>query len=206
MGRRDRRRKRKRSLSKPADPAAWALRTSAEFLTPSALMARKLEQGWHLLGVVGFAGAWRKGSQQLQADARQMLEAEFGRALAQHGDRLVVVSGATNAGVLQLTYAACQRMGIAAMGITAGHALSFDLAPMQFVVPVGQRFGEESPVFLAAIDEMVMLGGGGQSRDEAISAGQRGMLVTVIQGFGGTADELTTAELPGARWLHRSSE
>ncbi len=166
-------------------------------------MARKAAEGWFLLGVVGFAGRWRPGSEQLVADARRMLEAEFARAVEQRGTSLVVVSGATNAGVLELTYAACARMGITAMGITAGQALNFNLAPMHYVTPVGSRFGDESPVFVAAIDELIMLGGGNQSRDEAISAAQRGLPVTVIQGFGGTADALTKLELPHARWLQR---
>ncbi len=203
MGRRDQRRKRKRGQKKLVDPAKWAERTKAEFLTPAELMARKAAEGWYLLGVVGFAGRWRPGSEQLVEHAHTMLTAEFTRLTNTHGQSLVIVSGATDAGVLQLTYAACQTMGITAMGITAGQALNFKLAPMDYVVPVGSRFGDESPVFIAAIDELLMLGGGQQSRDEAIAASHQGLPVTVIQGFGGSADELTTAELPTARWLVR---
>ncbi len=90
------------------------------------------------------------------------------------------------------------------MGITAGQALAYSLAPMQFVVPVGQRFGDESRVFVESIDALVMLGGGAQSRREALAASGRGIPITVIQGFGGAADELTVDEMPEARWLRRS--
>lgn len=181
------------------DVERWRAATDAELLTPDALASRKAASGWHLLGVVGFAGRWRGPVARHKEDARRLLTAELEAARARHGDALVVVSGATDAGVLNLTYAACARLGITAMGITAGQAVELTLAPMRYVVPVGWRFGDESGVFVRSIDGLVMLGGGEQSRRELIAASRRGVPITVIQGFGGSADALTIEELADAR-------
>ncbi len=199
VGRRDTRRKRARERA--PDRARWREKTDAELLAPGELVGRKAAAGWHLLGVVGFAGRWRGPAAAREEDARRLLEREFVAARERHGASLVIVSGATNSGVLNLTYAACERLGITAMGITAGQALAYSLAPMQYVIPVGQRFGDESPLFVESIDALVMLGGGAQSRREALAASGRGIPITVIQGFGGAADELTAEELPRARWV-----
>ncbi|HEU5098899.1 MAG TPA: hypothetical protein VFU22_07770, partial [Roseiflexaceae bacterium] len=122
-----------------------------------------------------------------------------------YGDRLVVASGATNEGVLRLAYEVCAFLSITAMGIAPDQALDFPLGQMQYVLPFGRAFGDESPVFVRTIDELLVLGGGPQSRREVFAAAEAGQPMTIIQGFGGIADQLSCADLPAARFVRRIS-
>ncbi len=117
---------------------------------------------------------------------------------------MLMVSGATDRGVLHLAYAECAALSIRCGGVTAEEALRLRLAPMELVVSGGRRFGEESWIFVETADEFVMLGGGAQSHEEARMAAAQGKVVTVIRGFGGAADAVTLEEVPSARFVERS--
>ena len=188
--------------------ATWAAKAGgATVLTARGFQDWRAQGGWFVLGVMGFAGAWHRSGlsgpalEAYIADMRRAIGAELDRLQALHGARLAVASGATNLGVLQVTYALCAARGICAVGIAPSAVLRYTLAPLQVVVPVGRRFGDESEVFVQGCDAFLLVGGGAQSDREARMAHLRERPITVIQGFGGAADALSAAELPGARWV-----
>ncbi|EDM79497.1 hypothetical protein PPSIR1_35262 [Plesiocystis pacifica SIR-1] len=191
---------RRRRAPKPPEPQAWRAKTEAAFHTPASFAAYKQAQGFALLGVMGYAGSWRrtgKTGAALKAHvaaARAALEAELCAARERHGIKLVMASGATNNGVLELAYDLCVELGILAMGITSGRALAYEVGAMDFVVPVGSRFGDESQDFVELCDEFLVLGGGDQSLAEAEAALAVDKPVRVIVGFGGAADALAARE------------
>jgi len=199
------------STSKPATRssrrAEWRQRTDAEILTDSSFAARKSAEGLYVVGVLGFAGRWERSGLAPDAlaafidEAREFLGRELLRAQQAHGDRLVVCTGATNTGVLQLTYELCSALGIRTMSVAPDRALNYELGPLDFVIPLGEYFGDESEAFVRLGDEFVLLGGGNQSHQEILAAHLAGKPVTIIQGFGGIADELSPADLSNARWV-----
>jgi len=209
MARRDTRRRRQKKQRKAQDLTAWAQKTRAELFSPEGFAERKAEQGFHLLGVMGFAGSWRRSGRKGAAledykDAmREALRMHFVAERERHGDKLVMVSGATNLGVLELAYALCADLTIWAAGVTPDRTLLYEVGEMDFLVPWGQRFGDESDVFVELCDSFLLLGGGPQSERETLAAHARGRPVTIIQGFGGAADGLSAELLPNARFVQR---
>jgi hypothetical protein len=194
--------RRSRSWRAP-NAEAWAAKTSAQQHSPESFAAYKDAQQLFVLGVMGYAGAWRRSGlkgarlETFIADARAALHRSLLAARDQHGRKLVMASGATNIGVLELAYDLCTQLGILAMGITSGRALAYSLGEMQYVVPVGHKFGDESEDFVTLCDAFVVLGGGPQSLHEAELALARGKDVEVIAGFGGAADSLATRTIDG---------
>jgi hypothetical protein len=186
--------------------AEWRQRSSAEVHTEAGFARLKALRGWRLLGVMGFAGRWERSGltgndlSWLVGEARSALRRELARA-RDAGPALHVATGGTNTGVLELVYELCSDLGIPAVGITPDRALNYEVGAMAHVVPVGEFFGDESEAFVALCDEFLLLGGGKQSHRETMAASSMGKLVTVIQGFGGVADELSPETLPAARFV-----
>ena len=106
-------------------------------------------------------------------------------------------------GVPKLVYEACQSLGIAAMGVTSEKAADYELGKMEYLIVEGKDWGDESKTFIDTSDEILVIGGGGQAKREAIAAGSEGKPVTVFQGFGGSADQLSPTDLPGADFVAR---
>jgi hypothetical protein len=192
---------------RPGGRAEWRERTDAEICTESQFADRKSAGRLHVVGVLGFAGRWERSGLRGEAlagfiaEARQALQAELLRCQAAHAERLVVSTGATNTGVLQLTYEVCSAFRIRTMSVAPDRALNYELGPLDYLIPLGNYFGDESDAFVRLCDEFVLLGGGKQSHREILAGHQAGKPVTVIQGFGGIADELGPADLPNARWV-----
>lgn len=174
----------------------WRAKTAAEISKASGFAAWKASGERHVVGVMGYSGAWRRSGLTGPALADYIQRAEDalrGELLARqaaHGDRLVMCSGATDIGVPGLAYALCAQLGITAAGITAGAAIRYRLAAMDRLVVVGRRFGDESAVFISQCDAFVVLGGGPQSARECRLAAEAGKPVTALRGFGGAADAL----------------
>jgi hypothetical protein len=195
----------------PTKPARrrseWRERTAAEVCSPVAFADRKAAGGWHVAGVLGFAGRWERSGRtgddldRFIADARHALTAELVRCRDAHRDRLLVCTGATHTGVLQLTYEICTTLGCKTLSVAPDRALNYELGPLDFVIPLGEAFGDESEWFVHVCDEFILLGGGKQSHREILLAAAQGKAITVIQGLGGVADELTVADLPTARFV-----
>ena len=200
----------------PANPGKTELalklsgKTSAVLVDKQEFLERKSSEGLHVVGVTGFSGQWDSSKvaadPALQADvaaATVMIHQLLMRLREKFGSKLVISTGATMPGVPGLFYEACEHMGIAAMGVACEKAADYTLGKMQYLIIEGADWGSESPTFLETSDEIVMIGGGGQAKREAIAAGASGKSVTVFQGFKGTADSLTAADLPGAVFVKR---
>lgn len=189
--------------------AHWRDHTAAEIVDERRFARLKQGSRLRVVGVVGFARPWCQLGldagvlHQTIADARATLCFELAERQRRYGSRLVVASGATNQGVLSVTYEVCTFLNIAAMGIAPDEALDFGLGRMRYLLPAGARFGDESQIFVRTIDELIVMGGGAQSEREVFAAARAGRPITVIQGFGGIADRLARAALPGARFVQR---
>jgi hypothetical protein len=185
----------------------WKQKTTAQIIDVATFEAIKQREQLHVAGVAGFSGKWEnsplKGEEleKLIADMRLVILQELSRLQTEHGERLIVVSGATNRGVLQLTYEACESLKIRAMGITSDATLKYDVGKMEYLIPIGKDWGEESPAFISLSDEFIIIGGGNQAKREVEAGSQAGKPVTVVRGFGGTADVFTPAEIPNGRFI-----
>src|SRR5262245_29201054 len=191
----------------PSRRSEWRQRTGADVFTEATFAAKKARESLYVVGVMGFAGKWeRSGFAEddllwFVEEARTALRGELLALARSHADRLVVATGGTNSGVLELTYSLCAELGITAMGITPDRALNYELGAMAYVLPVGRYFGDESDVFVRQCDAFLLLGGGKQSQKETLAAAALGKPIVVIQGFGGVADEFTPEQLPAARFV-----
>lgn len=187
------------------DTTRWKKKTEAAVLSPARAAAWKRSANRHIVGVMGFSGAWRRSGLRGEAldnyvnGVHSALRDTFSGRKAEWGARLVMCSGATDIGVPGAAYRICRELNITTMGVTAGAAIRYALAPMAVLVPVGRRFGDESGVFVGLCDAFVLLGGGPQSEAETRAAHQQGKPVTIIRGFGGVADTEGLGALPGVR-------
>ncbi len=190
--------------------ARWASKSTAQFVSGSEFQELKELHGLHVIGVVGFSGQW--SDQKIEADPSLRSDAEAGAAVLRefltqakqrHGSRLVVSSGATMEGVPKIIYSLCEELGIEAMGVTSAKAYDYALGKMRYLIVEGEDWGQESATFLRTSDEIIMMGGGGQAKREAIAASTEGKPVTIFQGFKGTADQLTQEDVKGATFLAR---
>ena len=193
-----------------SERARWATKSTAELLTGAEFAVVKEQLGLHVVGVTGFSGQWAES--KIAADAgikgdvdaaTAVLEAHLADLKSTYGAKLVLSSGATNEGVPKIIYDLCEKLGIDAMGVTSAKAFDYPLGKMKYLIVQGDDWGAESSTFLATSDEILLLGGGGQAKREAIAAESEGKMVTVFQGFKGSADQLTAAELPSATFVAR---
>ena len=195
--------------SNPGD--AWRQRTNAQVLYEGQFATLKIQQQLHIVGIMGFAGSWQRAGLtsaelgQFIRDAQGVLDHEFIRLREHHAHHLVIASGATNDGVLQLVYELCDQLSITAMGIAPSSALGYDLGKMHYLIPFGTHFGDESEVFVRTSDELMLLGGGEQSYREVLMGTAAQIPITIFQGFGGVADQFTPATLPNARFIPRTA-
>jgi hypothetical protein len=187
----------------------WRSHTTAEIVSEQRFAQLKRRFNWHVVGVAGFARPWTQMGlaeadiAQTIADARVSICHELADCQRRYGQRLVIASGATDQGMLKLAYEVCQFLHIIAMGIAPDQALEFPLGRMQYMLPFGTNFGDESQVFVRAIDELIVIGGGRQSERELFAAARVRRPLTIIQGFGGIADQLTPDAVAGARFVKR---
>lgn len=206
---RDKRKARKKVKSYVMDMEAWSAKTDAQLWDEQGFVAYKEAQGLFVLGVMGFAGSWKRSGKQGDVlerwvgAMREALREQFLSWKEEHGDRLVIASGATNLGVLQVTYALCEEMGIWAMGVAPDRVLRYALGKMQHMLPYGKQFGDESGVFLRVSDAFLLLGGGEQSQRETLLGYELGKSVTIVQGFGGVADTFSEEQMSEAVFVRK---
>lgn len=179
----------------------WRGHTRAQVLDGATFGYLRRERGWFVLGVMGYARPFDDPT--AEADAETALAAEFDAAREVHGGRLAVASGASDLGVLAVVYRLCARLRITAIGITCDAGRAHAIASLDWLVPVGARFGDESALFVDSCDAFLVLGGGEQARREAIGGRAQDKPVTLVRGFGGAADALADDGLPGARIVQR---
>ncbi len=102
------------------------------------------------IGVVGYCPPTKYN----QALALQNLEEAFDRVKSDFPDsEIVIVSGATNVGVLAQAYALATQRGFKTGGVACEKAANFELYSMtEQPVIVGANWGAESPVFVNGIE------------------------------------------------------
>ncbi|MCB9547871.1 MAG: hypothetical protein H6706_18785 [Myxococcales bacterium] len=152
-------------------------------LDPAGLVG--VATGARLVGVVGFS---RPLPAERVAAVEAALATSLDEALARGPSWLV--SGATATGVPGLAHAVATRRGVPSVGFTARAALAWPLAPLDWLVIVGEAFGDESAAFVQVCDALVVVGGGPQSAREVAAARARGTPILAWQGLGGVADDL----------------
>lgn len=118
------------------------------------------------IGVVGFSQRYFDHA-AARAHLRRFLTGVLERPEAQQGQP-ELVSGLTNQGVPKLAYELARELGLVTVGIAARQALRVraGLFPVDRQILVGERFGDESELFIASIDTLIRVGGGPQSRAE----------------------------------------
>lgn len=193
----------------PSSPAErHAGKTSAQIISALDFEILKEREGLHVVGVTGFSGQW--SASKLDADpllkaaadaATEALRDYLLKLKAEYGDKLIISSGATMEGVPKIIYDICFQAGIKAMGVACEKAFDYLLGTMKYLVVEGQNWGDESASFLKTSDELIMLGGGGQAKREAIAASHEGKKIAVFQGYGGSADQLAAADVPTATFV-----
>lgn len=187
----------------------WALKTAAQILREDEFL--KIKEGEHLYvaGFAGFAGKWKREgmtddeTQKIESNVREAVRSELNRLAEEakeKGKTLIVASGATNAGVLEVVYSECKNMRIKAMGVTTDVILrkDFPVGEMQYLISYGDDWGMESKIFTDIIDELVVVGGGKQSAKEAEVLLNSGRPVTVKEYFKTETEDRLLA-LPGVR-------
>jgi len=116
------------------------------------------------IGVVGFSS-----NQFNHKEASLKLKKLLDHIVRNHGkEGLVLVSGYTNSGVPKIAYDWAVELGMETVGFSAKQALTVDsgVYPVDKVILVGEKFGEESQSFVEYIDILIRIGGGNQSRHE----------------------------------------
>lgn len=88
----------------------------------------------------------------------------------------IIVSGLTNLGVPAIAYWLANAEGYKTIGIACKKAVKYDCFPCDQVHLIGEEWGDESETFLAAIDVLIRVGGGNQSKKECAKAKELGIL------------------------------
>lgn len=116
------------------------------------------------IGIVGYSGRPfnKNTARNLLLKHIRFLEQKYG------AKNLEIVSGYTNIGIPKIAYEIADDMGITTVGLSAKEALTVDcgLYPVDKIMIVGERFGDESSTFIDYIDIMIRVGGGNQSIQE----------------------------------------
>ncbi len=182
--------------------SAWRTLTDAQLHRPRTLRLAAYEAHATLIGVVGFSGSWRHNA---RADAREVVADTLREWLSDRRREsegpIWCVSGATDLGVPALAYEAAHELDLCCVGVTAAAAMTYQLAKLDHLVPIGKKFGEESRVFVELCDEIWMFGGGPQSEAEIRLATSMNKPVVIARGVGGKADALTEQDLPDALFV-----
>ena len=128
----------------------------------------KMEKSFRL-GVVGYCPPTKFNENKAHT---YILEA-YNKAVCDFSNRIVVVSGLTNVGVLKLAYEEAKRRGWKTAGVACKKAFDYKSSwfPVdQEPVIVGENWGDESFEFIKSIDALVRIGCGKQSLREASMA------------------------------------
>ncbi len=89
-------------------------------------------------------------------------------AITTMSEDIEIVTGLTNIGVPKLAYNIADKRNYSKIGISAQQAyeVKCGVYPVDKEIIVGQKFGDESTVFIDYIDYLVRVGGGTQSANE----------------------------------------
>lgn len=160
-----------------------------------------------VLGVTGFSGQWDLSIVPTTPDQeaalteakKQVPAAEAGfnaifKALPSSGLR--IVSGGTRVGVPKIAHEQAAKLSLKTDAVSSGKGGDYVLdeklgfCKVDQALFLGDDWGKESATFLAVTDEMLLVGGGGQVRKEAMSNLVSSKPLYVVLGTGGAADAI----------------
>lgn len=123
------------------------------------------------VGVVGYSG-----QKFDEGRALALIQAAYDTITAQYPQHdVTIVAGLTNVGIPAIAYAEAARRGWRTAGVACKKVAQYDCFPVdEEPVLVGEKWGEESPAFIATIDALIRVGGGSQSRTETATVKAQG--------------------------------
>lgn len=119
----------------------------------------------YTLGVVGYCPP----SEFDEDEARRMINEGYDQVEREHSDQEIqVAAGLSYCGVLGIAYEEAVKRDWKTIGIAPQQAVdNYELFPVDETQVVGEKFGDESATFVSAIDGLLRVGGGPQSKREA---------------------------------------
>jgi hypothetical protein len=115
------------------------------------------------IGVAGYSGRPFD-----QAEGQRLLVEALDQVVREHpAAAYTLVSGWTDLGIPALAYREAQRRGWRTVGVACPLAREYACFPVDEEHIIGAAWGDESAFFLANIDVLVRVGGGGQALREA---------------------------------------
>lgn len=125
------------------------------------------------IGFVGYSDENKYDEQK----AKDIISVIFDKIMQKYcqdpnGEPIAIVSGATNQGIPRLVYEQADAYNakygkwFMTIGISAKEAYTCQLYPCDNIIAYGEKFGDESKMFIQYIDELYKIGGGRQSQHE----------------------------------------
>ncbi|MEK7101193.1 MAG: hypothetical protein AAB921_03790 [Patescibacteria group bacterium] len=124
------------------------------------------------IGVVGYCPPTKFDENEAR---RAIIDAYDQLADLYPGQSIAIVSGLTDVGVLAIAYAEAQKRGWMTVGVACERAMEHPLFPVNVPIVVGEKWGDESPMFVGMLDGMIRIGGGKQSIRETEEVKARGL-------------------------------
>lgn len=182
----------KKSILADMNRNTWRKKTEARIVSISRLRKTIREQNAIGVGLIGFSGNFKRNTRDdAELITRRALTRKVNDLVSERSPELVYfISGATDLGVPRVGYSVAKGLGCTTVGVTAGAAMRYSLAELDYLTVVGKKFGDESEAFVSCLDELWVFGGGQQSLDECKLAREAQVPITVFQGIGGIADGL----------------
>lgn len=141
---------------------------------------RNLKNSLINIGIVGFSDE----SKYKKSDGEKAVLASFNNIAELFPDREIhIVSGLSNVGIPKLAYIEAVKRGWRTVGIAPREVEPCDSFPVDDVIIVGSKFGDESQTFIDYIAILVKIGGGKQSQKELQMAKDRGLLVMDMESY-----------------------
>lgn len=133
---------------------------------------REAAQKYYRIGVVGYSAAYFD-----RQKAREILEGLIKKAVKDcpSDHKISIVSGLTNLGIPAIAYKIAQDEGYHTVGYACSEAEQFSCFPVDKKNIIGDNWGDESEEFLTNIDVLCRVGGGKQSKEEAVKAKKLGL-------------------------------
>lgn len=121
-------------------------------------------EGMITVGVVGYCPPTKFN----EGDARILIISAYDRiATTYQGQKIAIVSGLTNVGVLRIAYEEAVKRGWETVGIACEKANDHPIFPVDFKLIIGKDWGDESSFFTSTLDTIIRIGSGKQSIAEA---------------------------------------
>ncbi len=132
------------------------------------------------IGIIGFSDE----KKYKKSDGSDAVAGAFANLNVLFRDKeIYIVSGLTNVGIPRLAYEFAGDRKWKTVGIAPKEAEQYELFPVDEKIIVGDKFGDESKVFIDYIDVLVKIGGGKQSEKEAEMAKEQNIPIMNMDNY-----------------------